>query len=49
MIKEINREDPPEEMKGKGIPVAGIIPDTTERFVNAWIRIEEVSPKARYR
>jgi hypothetical protein len=39
-------DDPPEEKKGSGIPVAGTSPETTATFSSAWNRIQVVIPIA---
>ena len=42
----VNRDDPPEEIRGRGMPLVGIIPRTTLIFMSACSTTIEVMPMA---
>ena len=42
----ITSDDPPKEMKGRGIPVTGRTPMTAPMLMTAWLVIHVVTPTA---
>src|ERR1019366_10303470 len=42
----MRREDPPKEMKGRGIPVTGSRPITAPMLITAWLVIQQVAATA---
>ena len=41
----MRRDEPPDEKKGRGIPVAGKARTTTPQFSIDWIKITNVDPR----
>ena len=44
---QVTRDDPPRLMKGRAIPVKGIVPVTTAMLTTAWNVIQQVIPTVR--